>query len=352
MRGRFSVALSTETAPEPLPLAISVGTGTGGIAVAFAKTAKATPLPLAISVGTGAGSVAIALGKTTGATPLPLAISVGTGAGAVSVALAKFTPTDALLAISVGSGAGSVAVALSKTAGPGALDLAISIGTGAGSVAVALRVMDAPPPPPVILAVPASLPLFLLASPTGATGIDLTWTAPEDDGGGAILHYEVRVDDGPWESTGSPALRWRVRGLAIGHRYRFRVRAVNAAGVGDASDSEAGIPARGALPAPARSGDGIPLIVADRQSLIVRLSGIECRLQVWYQPGDGGWYASLEIPVGTPVSAGRRLTRDSAMLARQVPAIPGDIYCRVLDAGAGDPGRLPWGVSHELRYEL
>ena len=71
----------------------------------------------------------------------------------------------------------------------------------------------------------------------GGTYVDLTWTAPPDDGGGPILYYEICVieEDGtasPFERTDGPETMWRVRGLAFYHRYGFRHRAVYAAGPG------------------------------------------------------------------------------------------------------------------------
>ena len=62
----------------------------------------------------------------------------------------------------------------------------------------------------------------------------LRWTAPPDDGGDPITHYEYELDfSGTWISTGSAAPSHTVRGLVNGRTYTFRVRAVNALGNGD-----------------------------------------------------------------------------------------------------------------------
>ena len=77
------------------------------------------------------------------------------------------------------------------------------------------------------------------AEPTGETSLDIIWEAAVESGGSGITHYQVCVidEDGrtlPFENTATAATFWRVRGLAIGHRYGFRLRAVNAAGPGTA----------------------------------------------------------------------------------------------------------------------
>ena len=41
-------------------------------------------------------------------------------------------------------------------------------------------------------------------------------------------------------------------------------------------------------------GQGIPFGDYDRQSLIVRLAGVDCRLHLWWQPSDQNWYMTLE----------------------------------------------------------
>ena len=93
-----------------------------------------------------------------------------------------------------------------------------------------------------------------------------------------------------------PALRWRVRGLAFHHRYGFRVRAVNSAGTGPQTPLVYAMPIRPAVVA-VPPGQRIPLLDLDRQSLIVRLAGQDCRIRVWWQPSDLAWYGGLEVPV-------------------------------------------------------
>ena len=89
-----------------------------------------------------------------------------------------------------------------------------------------------------------------------------------------------------------------------------------------------------------------------RQTIVVRLSGQDVRLEIWRQPSDGAWYADLDVPVGTRVLSGRRLINRGALLSRVPHDLPGDIWCLPRGAGAGDPGADPWGETHDLVYVL
>ena len=69
----------------------------------------------------------------------------------------------------------------------------------------------------------------------GDTRVDLSWAAPENQGGAAVSSYEVqsRLDDGEWKDAGSTReLSLTASNLDNGSEYEFRVRAVNAAGAG------------------------------------------------------------------------------------------------------------------------
>ena len=66
--------------------------------------------------------------------------------------------------------------------------------------------------------------------------VDLDWEAPDNDGGSAVTGYRIEysADGGDWEdldeNTGSTHTRYRHRGADPGTAYRYRVRAINAAG--------------------------------------------------------------------------------------------------------------------------
>ncbi len=96
-----------------------------------------------------------------------------------------------------------------------------------------------------------------------ATGADrkvnLTWSAPEINGGGGISDYEYRyskgasvAEDTPWISAGKD-LKETVTGLTNGAAYAFEVRAVNRAGESTAVTAT-GTPTATACGAPALDG--------------------------------------------------------------------------------------------------
>ena len=224
------------------------------------------------------------------------------------------------------------------------------IGTGPASAALLATTSEARCRRPV--------PLFVVATPTGGTGVDLTWRAPASEMGSAITRYEICVidDDGvalPFEATDGPALTWRVRGLAFNHRYGFRVRAVNSAGTGPQTALVYAMPMRPAVPVVA-SGQRIPLLDLDRQSLIVRLAGVDCRIRVWWQPRDGAWYGSIEVPTNSLIIDGRRLATGAGLLDRLTDVLPGNVVCRAIDQDSGltDPARDAWRrATHGLYWE-
>ena len=95
---------------------------------------------------------------------------------------------------------------------------------------------------------PPSMPLGLTSMP-GDGQVTLSWTAPADDGGSAVLRYEYNYS-GSWMpatvDTTAATITTTVTGLTNGQSYTFQVRAVNAAGAGDS----ASVMARPASPAP------------------------------------------------------------------------------------------------------
>ena len=149
-----------------------------------------------------------------------------------------------------------------------------------GEPSIPVRFSTIAPPPP-------SAPLYPVGVSAGRTIVDLTWREPRDTGGVELLRYEVCVidEDGteqPFEATEDTSLSWRIRGLAAGHRYGFRVRAVNRTDVGAASELVYVVP--GAVttrPVVQLTSQRVPLIDADRQSLILRIDGRDVLLRVW-----------------------------------------------------------------------
>ena len=107
------------------------------------------------------------------------------------------------------------------------------------------------------------------------------------------------------------------------------------------------------------TGANIPLLDADRQSLIVRLDGSDCRIRVWWQPSDdngdgtmGGWWGSLEVPTNTPVVTGRRLSLNAGLLDRVDGILGGNLVMRDLGGVGAEPTRSAFAQgTHALRWE-
>ena len=84
----------------------------------------------------------------------------------------------------------------------------------------------------------------LSATADGQTEIDLSWTAPSDDGGAAIIGYKIEVSTGgsSWSDlvsdTGSTRTSYSHTGLSAGTTRHYRVSAINSAGTGPASRSD------------------------------------------------------------------------------------------------------------------
>ena len=216
----------------------------------------------------------------------------------------------------------------------------------------------------VIPPVPTA-PRYPMAQPAGDTYVDLSWRVPIDTGDVDLDRYEVSVieEDGtvlPFEPTDDATPSWRIRGLAPGHRYGFRIRAENRTGVGVPSQVVYGRPGRvPPMPQIPANAQRVPLIDADRQSLILRIAGEDVRLSVWWQPSDpddgegpGGWWASLEVPANTPAASSRRLALNSGILDRVKDVLPGNFVLRERSANGLEPARDAWRrQTHAIYWE-
>ena len=86
-------------------------------------------------------------------------------------------------------------------------------------------------------------PTGLTATANGQTEIDLSWTAPSDNGGAAIAGYRVEAsaNGSSWSNlvadTGSTSTSYRHSGLTAGSTRHYRVSAINSVGTGTASDT-------------------------------------------------------------------------------------------------------------------
>ena len=90
--------------------------------------------------------------------------------------------------------------------------------------------------------------------------MSLSWNRPSDNGGSAIIRYEVRYQAvgeawSEWEKVGAGSRGVTVGNLVNGREYIFEVRAVNGLGKGEAETARA-TPERRIAPPPPRGGGG------------------------------------------------------------------------------------------------
>ena len=102
--------------------------------------------------------------------------------------------------------------------------------------------------------------LGLTASGGNGT-VRLSWNRPTDNGGSAIIRYEIRYQAvgeawSEWENVGAGTRGVTVENLINGREYIFEVRAVNALGKGGAETVQATPERRIAPPPPPRGGGG------------------------------------------------------------------------------------------------
>ena len=91
------------------------------------------------------------------------------------------------------------------------------------------RIADAPPAPTSVTGV------------SGNTQVVVSWSAPADSGGAAILAYTVTASSGGTCSWSIGALSCTVTGLANGTPYTFTVTATNSVGTSSASTASAAV---------------------------------------------------------------------------------------------------------------
>ena len=122
-----------------------------------------------------------------------------------------------------------------------------SAGTGQASSSDSATTEAAPATTP-------SAPTGLAATADGQTEIDLSWSAPSDDGGAAITGYriEVSTNGSSWSDlvadTGSTTTTYSHTGLSAGSMRHYRVSAINSAGTGSASNSDSATTAEESVP--------------------------------------------------------------------------------------------------------
>ena len=187
------------------------------------------------------------------------------------------------------------------------------------------------------------------ASPDGDTAIDITWDAPEDDGGTPITRYDVQWSaDGVsgWQNAGvtsdGDTLTLKHTGLTFGTTRYYRVAARNSRGLSAWSDPPhpsattlAGVPGRPNLTAVAADAHTIDLtwtVPADNGSPIIRYD------LDWSPDGSAGSWDVLTSATDTETSYS------------DVNLDPGtERYYRIRAVNGASPGEGSWSVERSAK---
>ena len=178
--------------------------------------------------------------------------------------------------------------------------LTLTVGGDAVRSLVGSKPNEGPEEPLEVRVAPPGAPepvssIDLRASP-GSGSVSLSWNRPSDNGGSAIIRYEVRNQAvgeawSEWENVGAGSRGVTEGNLVNGREYIFEVRAVNALGKGGAEAARATPERRIAPPPPPRGGGG-----GGGGLLFVP----EAPLGLMAMPGDG----AVRLEWGPPASDG------------------------------------------------
>ncbi len=95
---------------------------------------------------------------------------------------------------------------------------------------------------------PPGVPTGLTATPVSPTQVNLSWTAPSNNGGSAISGYKIEAKSGSGSysvlvsNTASTSTTYSHTGLTTGTVYTYKVSAINSVGTGSASSEVSATP--------------------------------------------------------------------------------------------------------------
>ena len=179
----------------------------------------------------------------------------------------------------------SVEVTVTATAndtddGPRTVTVAADLdGTAIGSRGITILDDDTTTPTTV-----PGAPTSLTATANGTTTIDLSWTAPSDNGGSALTGYRIEVSPNGTSSwtnrvanTGTTSTSYSHTGLSAGTTRHYRVSAINSVGTGAASNVDN-----------ATTDDAATTVPGAPTSLSATASGTSTINLSWTAPADDG----------------------------------------------------------------
>ena len=219
----FNIVVSADTTPPTLTSAV-VHTSGLYVQLEFSENLQTANLPAASAFTvTADGSAVTVTGVTQG--------------GGLDRFLVSFAPAL------IRQGQAVVVTYTDPTAGDDPLAAQDPAGNDAASFTTGMNSVPAVTNSSTRAAVAPGVPTGLTATASGTTRIDLSWTAPADNGGSAITGYKIEVSSDSGSSwtdlvadTTSTATTYEHTGLAASTTRHYRVSAINSIGTGTASD--------------------------------------------------------------------------------------------------------------------
>ena len=160
-------------------------------------------------------------------------------------------------------------------------------------------------------------PTALTATANGQTQINLSWTAPSDDGGTAITDYriEVSTNGSVWSdlvvNTRSTATSYSHTGLTAGSTRHYRVSAINSVGTGPASITANSTTDPQQVTSACASGSAVPN-AADNPGLAADCDTLLAARDTLARTGTLNWSANVPIVNWDGITVGgtpRRVTK-------------------------------------------